>query len=193
MPKRRVKQVSWEVMSESMKVTAAMERRIWKGVVASSERVLQEFSYLAEDDKIFYELPSAALAAYNTKRYSEAADLAQRSILAAESFKDDWNYSNALHIGHTVLGLLALRDEKIPKALAELHASAKVAGSPQLGSFGPSMRLARGLLELGEAEQVLIFLEACSKFWKMGDSWISVWQKKIRRGDIPNFYTQIYW
>jgi hypothetical protein len=192
MPKRCVKKISWEVMSESMKVTAAMERRIWKGVVASSEKVLQKFSNVVDDEKIFYELPSAALAAYNTKRYSEAADLALKSILAAESFKGNWNYSNALHIGHTVLGLLALRHEKIPKALSELHASANVAGSPQLGSFGPSMRLARGLLELGEAEQVLIFLEACSKFWEMGDSWIPIWQKKIRRGAIPNFYMQLY-
>jgi hypothetical protein len=192
MPKRRVKLVNWEVMSESMTVTASMERRIWKGVVASSEKVLQEFPNVIDDEKVFYQLPSAALAAYNTKRYSDAAEFARKSIVAAESFKDNWNYSNALHIGHTVLGLLAMRDEQIPKALSELHASANVAGSPQLGSFGPSMRLARGLLELGETEQVLIFLDACSKFWKMGDSFIPIWQKKIRRGAMPNFYTQLY-
>jgi hypothetical protein len=192
MPKRRVKQISWEVMSESMKVTPAMERRIWKGVLISSEKSLLELSQMVTDEKIFYALPRASISAYNLSRYSEAAELAHRAITSAESFKTNWNFSNALHSGHTVLGLLALRDGQIPKAISELHASANVSGSPQLGSFGPSMRLAKGLLEKSEIAQVLVYLEACKNFWEMGHSWITVWEKKISRGAVPNFYMNLY-
>lgn len=192
MPKRTVKRVCWELESERTKLTPAMERRIFKSVVTRSEKVLREFTELTEEEKLFYEIPTAALAAYNLQRYSEAAELARRSIALAESFKDNWNYANAIHYGHTVLGLLALRENNPQGAIEQLHASSHASGSPQLGSFGPLMQLAKELLKQGQAEQVLIFLHQCRTFWKMGDSWISIWEKKIARGAIPNFFMNLY-
>ena len=115
-----------------MVVTPAMKRRIWKGVVASSEETFEEFSQLGAEDNLFYHLPGAAIAAFNLNKYPEAGDLARRTLKIAESFKDDWNYGNAIHYGHTVLGLLALRNGEVQLAVTELRESGNTLGSPQL-------------------------------------------------------------
>jgi hypothetical protein len=43
-----------------MVVTPAMKRRIWKGVVASSEETFEEFSQLGAEDNHFYHLPGGS-------------------------------------------------------------------------------------------------------------------------------------
>ena len=192
MPIRRVKQVSWEVESERMVVTPAMERRMRKAVLQRAEKELSELANASTDEEAFYSLPSAASAAYYLGLLEEAERLARRSIELAERFKDNWNYSNALHAGHTVLGLLALRNKSTKQAVEELHASGSVRGSAQLGSFGPTMQLARELLKAGESESVLAYFEQCRSFWKSGTLWLSIWEKKVKRGAMPNFVMNLY-
>jgi hypothetical protein len=126
------------------------------------------------------------MAAFNLNKYPEAGELARRTLKIAESFKDDWNYGNAIHYGHTVLGLLALRNGEVQLAVTELRESGNTLGSPQLGSFGPTMRLAKELLEHGRSQDVLEFLLQCQSFWKSGGRWLSIWEKKITRGVVPN-------
>jgi tetratricopeptide (TPR) repeat protein len=192
MARRRAKTRGWEAESEAMVVTLAMKRRIWKGVLATSEKTLDEFSQLSSDDKRFYQLPAAAMAAFNLNRYSEAEELARRTLEIADRFKDDWNYGNAIHLGHTVLGLLALRSGNVQLAVTELYESGSTVGSPQLGSFGPTMRLAKELLEQGRSQDVVEFLHQCHGFWRMGERWLFIWEKKIMRGVIPNFFMNLY-
>ena len=192
MPKRRVRQVSWEVESERMLVTPAMERRIRKGVLQRAKQDLSELTDATTDEEAFYALPRAATAAYYLERFEEAEGLARRSIMLAEQFKDSWHYGNAVHAGYTVLGLLALRSQRTPQAVEALFASGNVGGSPQLASFGPSMQLARELLKAGEPESVLAYLDQCRAFWKSGGLWLSIWERKIRRGATPNFIMNLY-
>ena len=54
------------------------------------------------------------------------------------------------------------------------------------------MRLAKELVELGKTEEVIAFLHQCLAFWKMGNPWVEVWEKKIRRGLVPNFFMNLH-
>lgn len=192
MPKRQVKRVRWEIESERLVVSPAMARRIKKGVQQRSLKTLSEFSRLVTSEEIFYGIPGAAFAAINLDRPIEAADLARRAIELAAANEKDWNHGNALHAGHTVLGLLALQEGEIEEAIRDLHASGNVRGSPQLASFGPSMQLAKELLIRGQVKPVVEFLCQCRSFWESGDLWLDVWKRKIESGRVPNFFMNLH-
>lgn len=105
----------------------------------------------------------------------------------AGKHKDDWNYSNAIHDLNTGLGLSAFRKGDINKAKEYLIVSGKVYGSPQLNSYGPSMDLARLILNLGEVEIVIEYLELCKLFWKGDKGKLVEWIDVIRSGATPDF------
>jgi hypothetical protein len=192
MPKRQVKQISWEVESERLVVTPAMRRRVHKAVLRHANKVLARLADASTDEELFHALPRAASAAYHLGRFDEAERFARRCISLAHQFDESWNCGNALHAGHTVLGLIALQKRCMPEAIEALHASGAVRGSPQLGSFGPTMQLARKLLEEGESESVLAYFEQCRSFWKCGSLWLSIWEKKVKRGAMPNFLMNLH-
>jgi hypothetical protein len=91
--------------------------------------------------------------------------------------------------GNLVLGTIALDEGQLDEAKRRLLAAGRSAGSPMLGSFGPNMSLARELLEKGEQETVLQFLELCRKFWTYPaySGKLDVWIKDIHKGRIPDF------
>lgn len=192
MPKRRVKPVPWELLSERMVITPSMDRRMRRLHAARSAEVLAEFDLSADAQDVFYALPGASFAAFDLEQLDEAETLARRSLSLASEFVGNWNHGNALHTGHTVLGLVALRRGDTAQAVADLQASAKHFGSPQLASFGPSMRLAKELLHRGLQTEVLDYMEQCRSFWKRGELWLHIWSQKVRRGVIPNCVAHTY-
>ena len=192
MPKRRVKRVSWEVESERLLITPSMQRRMRKTRLVRATDSFSKWEKAITQEEAFYAVADAAFAAYDLGKFSEAEAIAHRAMQLAPLFKDNWNVGNALFAGHTVFGLLALRRSDVELAIQELLTSAKNPGSPQLGSFGPTMRLAKELVELGKTEEVIAFLHQCLAFWKMGNPWVEVWEKKIRRGLVPNFFMNLH-
>lgn len=192
MPKRRVKRVSWEVESERLLITPSMQRRMTKARLVRATDSFSEWERATTQQEAFYAVAAAAFGAYDLENFSEAEAIAHRAIQLASLFEENWNAGNALFAGHTVLGLLALRRGDVELAIQELHTSAKNRGSPQLGSFGPTMRLAKELVELGKTEEVIAFLNQCLAFWKLGGPWVEVWEKKIRRGLVPNFFMSLH-
>jgi tetratricopeptide (TPR) repeat protein len=192
MPKRRVKQVSWEIESERLPITAAMKRRWEKLGLVRAAASLSELEAATTQEEVFYAVAQAAFGAYDLKMFVEAEAIAQRALDISPSFEDNWNYGNAMFAGHTVLGLLALRRRDVEQAVHRLQASAENSGSPQLASFGPTMRLAKELVELGKRDEVIAFLHRCLAFWKMGNTWVEVWEKKIKRGAVPNFFMNLH-
>lgn len=192
MPKRRVKRVSWEVESERLLITPSMQRRMTKARLVRATDSFSEWERATTQQEAFYAVAAAAFGAYDLENFSEAEAIAHRAIQLASLFVENWNAGNALFAGHTVLGLLALRRGDVELAIQELHTSAKNRGSPQLGSFGPTMRLAKELVELGKTEEVIAFLNQCLAFWKLGGPWVEVWEKKIRRGLVPNFFMSLH-
>lgn len=100
---------------------------------------------------------------------------------------EGWNHGNAIHYGNLVLGRLALQSGNVPEARQYLLKAGKTPGSPQLNSFGPSMLLAKELLEKGERDAVLEYLQLCSRFWKMDGDRLKNWSATIRGGGTPDF------
>ena len=180
--------MSYEEEIEKDPFTPEMEAAMRQIVL---DRAFGELAQLAEADgdaKAFTHLPSAAAAAFHLGRFFEAKQFAERALALAPAFQDNWNYGNAIHLGHTVLGLLALDSQNPVAAISELHASGQTLGSPQLNSFGPTMQLAKALLKVGYVEPVLTYIEQCRAFWEMGGTWLDLWERKIREGHVPNFF-----
>jgi hypothetical protein len=192
MPKRVVKRYRFEAETERRPLTPALDRRLLKVATERALKELREWHEAVEEIDRFYAAPKAAMAAYTLSDYALARELANTALSLAPSYKDNWNYGNAVHFAHTVLGLLALSTGDVRGAAEQLRLSADTPGSPQLNSFGPSMRLARDLLRSGESAAVLAYFEQCRRFWKMGQTWLSIWEKKVARGALPSFFMQLY-
>jgi len=137
--------------------------------------------------KDFYELTKTAPAAYLNGDLTGAKTKAEQLLIEANSWKQDWNYGNAIHVGNMVLGLVALKEGKIEEAKKSLLAAGKTPGSPQLNSFGPNMLLAKGLLEAGEKDTVVEYLDLCAKFWRPKSSRVDEWKSDITAGQMPDF------
>ena len=96
----------------------------------------------------------------------------------------------------------ALRLGRVSEAEDFLRASGRSPGSPQLNSFGPSMRLAAELLERHSREAVLQYLEDCKVFWQIdvrsghdklfaGPERLDEWAEAVRAGMSPDFRPNI--
>ena len=84
------------------------------------------------------------------------------------------------------MGRVSLSKGDVKQADQYLLASAKTPGSPQLDSFGPNMTLAKELLDKGESESVLQYLELCRKFWEGEQQGLDEWRQAIRNGKTPD-------
>ena len=77
---------------------------------------------------------------------------------------EGWNQGNRTHFGNVTLGRIALAEGNVEEARYRLVASATTDGPSQLNSFGPDMTLAEELLDAGEREVLLKYVELCSSF-----------------------------
>jgi hypothetical protein len=116
---------------------------------------------------------------------SELAKQTSLEMLTKVEAVEPHNRGQAVHVAHTVLGRLALKAGDADTAKQELLASCKVEGGPRLGSYGPQMQLAQELLERGEKECVLQYLDRCRSFWEMSDGKLEIWMAAIRGDSTP--------
>lgn len=181
-------QMTYEEQTEETPFSAEEDAAILQVYLKRAPEKLEKLTAADGDVEAFVHLPSAAAAAFHLGRFAEARAFAERGLALAPLFHENWNYGNAIHIGHTVLGLIALSDGDEITAIAELVASGNTPGSPQLNSFGPTMQLAKALLSAGHVDPVLGYLEQCRVFWAMGGTWLSLWEGKVSEGSVPNFF-----
>jgi len=132
-------------------------------------------------------LPEAAQAALQVGEMEQALVYATQSLKLAESYPQSWNYGNALHRGHLVFGHFALQSGNLKEAKRELLEAGDTPGSPQLDTFGPNMSLAQDLLQVGERDTVLAYLELCRAFWENDDGKLDAWKRDIVAGRTPDF------
>jgi len=135
----------------------------------------------------FYALGDAAKESFITGEIDAARDYARELLSMAALFPDDWNYGNAVHDGHIVLGRIALKEGRMGEAVRRLIVAGKTPGSPNLETFGPNVSLAEDLLKSGERSAVLEYLDLCRKFWENEDGRLDQWKKEILAGAIPDF------
>ncbi len=147
----------------------------------------KEHSLKTDECSRWYGLSSLAETAFEAGELSKATAHAKAMLRFAPSFCENWNYGNAIHDGHTVLGRIALKKGEIHRATKHLREAGKTPGSPQLNSFGPSMKLARDLVVAGAKADVLAYLDDCATFWKRSDGALERWGSEIHQHGVSAF------
>ena len=160
--------------------------------LASHEPQLQQLQLTDPPSKRLHLLLNLTPAALYAGDAGKAAAYAQELMALGVKLKTSPGfgpglYGDATHVGNLVLGRLALLGGDVAKAKEHLLAAGRVPGSPTLMSFGPNMLLASELIEKGERDAAVEYLDLCAKFWVMQDGKIEGWKAVIREGGMPNF------
>ena len=142
---------------------------------------------VSREQNRFYALDDAAKESFEVGKIEDARKYAEELLTLAQTFQVDWNYGNAIQDGNLVLGRIALKEGRTEEAKQHLLEAGKSPGSPQMNTFGPNMSLAKDLLEKGEREVVVEYLELCRKFWEMQDGRLDKWIQQAKDGKIPDF------
>jgi len=147
---------------------------------------LEEATTGAKGETLFDALPDLAKRAFNAGKTDKAKSYAKQLLQMALRYpRDD---GNAIFYGNFVLGRIAVQEGNLTQAGQYLLASAATHGSPVLDTFGPSMSLAKELLEKGQSTAVVIeYFALCKKFWEMNDGKLDRWTETVRSGGIPDF------
>lgn len=151
-----------------------------------NEKAEIELKNAKDEQTRFYALNDAAKKSFEAKDYKKAEQYSNELLNLAKKYPKDWNYGNAIYDSHMVLGRLALLSNDVKTAKEHLFQSVATPGSPQLDSFGPNMSLAKDLLEKGQKEPVIEFLNQCKQFW-MEKEQVDDWISEIKADKIPNF------
>ena len=130
----------------------------------------------------WYLYDDLAEIAFDVGELAIAKNAALKSVSLAEKFGNDWYGGNAIHNGNCILGRLALHNGQLGKAIFHLNEAGKTRGSPQLDSFGPNMRFAQEMLDAGQKEPVIRYLEACKRFWYGNSKRLSDCISQIEQG-----------
>jgi len=162
--------------------TAADRTRFAALELEQAERAVERSN--ADPDWYRASLLMAAKAAIEANEVGKARQFATTALAQAGS-RNDNTTGQTIHDSHVVLGRVALRTGNVAEAKAQLQQAAHVTGGGTLTSFGPNMSLAKELLERGERDAVVQYLEACEAFWP--NRMLSQWIQTITRGGTPNF------
>ncbi len=182
---------SLKYLTESLKTLESTK------LTDSNDSIKQEYNFylgtLKED---------IAFAAMGAGDYNKAKQMANE-LLINNVDTLSFNYGNTIHNANTLLGRIALMEDDIKQAKEYLIKSGECPTSPQLSSFGPSYVLARELLERGEKDIVLDYLDLISNLWanpKNSESSnskmmtgnqskseiLKKWKEEIMSGKIPD-------
>jgi tetratricopeptide (TPR) repeat protein len=173
---------SWDMVTKSLKVKANVAvKALEQFEIAYKLSTGMGRKALLQRNALLQYLAKAALAANKPQKAKEYAE----KMLSQKS--SSWNYGNNIHHGNIILGRIALTLDDLEEAKRRLIKAGKTPGSPQLNSFGPSMALAKELLQKGEKDVVLKYFELCSKFWKSGKDRLLKWSVVVKDGKIPDF------
>jgi hypothetical protein len=133
----------------------------------------------------FYELERELRKLVEAKRFDSVKSIGEEYLAAAENYKCNWNYGNAIHDAHSALGMRELVLGNVDSAKKHLLAAGKSPGSPQLNSFGPELYLADALLKRGASKDVTEYLRGVGRFWELDYGVVAEWLSEIKRGERP--------
>lgn len=155
-----------------------------KGGSSNGDPALRALAAANTPELRFRALGPAAKQCLAAGRFEEARQHAEELLGLLPAFRQHPDYGQALHDAHTVLGRIAVREGRLEAARHHLAESVRVPSAAMM-DYGPSMALAKELLEKGERQAVLNYLAACRRFWNFGR--IDEWQRQIEQGQIPDF------
>ena len=118
-------------------------------------------------------------AAFKIGDFPAAAELAKIYLKSSDR--------PAVQRANTMLGRVALRMGNMASAKKYLLDSADPEAAREIGFSGPILVLAKELIEAGERDAVLQYLEHCLSLWPSGETILRIWIAEIRNGKTPNF------
>lgn len=133
--------------------------------IADYETELAAAKHLTQ--RIWYEMRLAEAALW-------AADLplatryAETLRARADEVAGTWVHGDVIHWANIFLGRIALAHDDVPRALAHLAAAGATPGSKQLRRTGPDQQLGYALVQRGQHEAVIAYVDACRQFWSGG-------------------------
>lgn len=151
------------------------------------EEAIKKLTEATTEQQRFHALDSAAKESFVVGKIEDAREYADQLTALAPKFTNDWNYGNAVQDANLVLGRIAIAEGHMDEAKHRLLEAGKSPGSPTMNSFGPNLSLARDLLEKGQHDEVLVYLELCRKFWADDFGKLDTWKREINEGKIPDF------
>jgi tetratricopeptide (TPR) repeat protein len=120
-----------------------------------------------------------AQAAFKMGDFAGAAELARIHLQGKDR--------TATQRANTILGRVALRSGDIQAAKRFLLDSSGPEARKDVSFSGPTMILAKELLEDGQDDAVLQYLDNCLSLWPRGESVLQIWIGEINKGKKPNF------
>lgn len=138
----------WHASLARVGVTPLPELGLAIALAASAE---ERFGYLLE----------AAEVALSARDRILGTFYAERVLELAPTVAGAWNHGDGVHHAQIILGKLALAAGDLEGAKARLLASTDVPASSQVS---PDQTLAAALLERGERDAVLAYVDACRAF-----------------------------
>jgi hypothetical protein len=118
-------------------------------------------------------------AAFKVGDFRGAAELAQIHLQGKDQ--------TAPQRANTILGRIALRSGDVAHAKKYLLDSSGPDAAKDISLAGPTMVLAKELLEQGERDAVLQYLANCLPLWSRGENILQMWINDIKNGKTPNF------
>jgi tetratricopeptide (TPR) repeat protein len=197
---RRAQQLDPEKPSAHLGLARAYELRAMLASSDEERKALAQSRYkqlvsgmsgLHQDDPArSQDVLTLARAAMEAGELERAQALAKSLLAMVPQLSADpklkWSVDGIRHHSYLILGRVALRHDDLETAKADLLDAGRVGGGGTLASFGPNMSLAKELLEKGNKDVVLQYLELCAKFWMFPEK-IEPWVAAIKKGEIPNF------
>ena len=127
-----------------------------------------------------------ANAAYEAGEFGKAENYARKALELASQNRSDSYYGPALNRCNSVLGRVALHAGEVEKAKSFLLAAEQIPREAKFNYF-PDMHLAKELLEHGERQTVLDYLELCKRFWSSSGNPLDGWIQTIKSGGTPDW------
>ena len=121
-------------------------------------------------------------AAFKIGDFPLAAELAKIYLKSADR--------PAVQRANTILGRVALRADDVTSAKRYLLNSADSSAGRDIALSGPILVLAKELIERGEREAVVQYLQDCLALWPRGEAILRIWIAEIHEGKTPNFGNQ---
>jgi len=118
-------------------------------------------------------------AAFKIGDFPAAAELAKIYLKSADR--------PAVQRANTILGRVALREGDLAGAKGYLFSSLDASAARDITFSGPVLILAKELMERGERDTVLQYLENCLALWPRGEPILRMWIAEIQEGKTPNF------
>jgi hypothetical protein len=97
------------------------------------------------------------------------------------------NGADAIYTGNLILAGVAADNGDNAAAGRYLINAADIPGLPLIAEKGPDTSVAASLIQRGERDAVLEYLNRCRKLWPAGGMVLDRWSNTIRQGRRPNF------